>query len=164
MPKGDLIVENIQDFSSSTPNLRPFLQKMRWSLQNDYLGWSSLLQRLHEQQKGWKANQGQPNELELRRLVYTTAGEIAKRFCLALSPFSFSLLGLACGLKIGRRPSLFGLFLTLGLTALFLISFFVAKGMEKKWELMLTLYFLPHLLIWGVSFRRFSLLNRGIEI
>lgn len=163
LPSGDLMVENSQDFSSSTPDLRPFLQKMSWSLQNDYLGFPSLLQRLYAQKKEWKENPEEKPPQELRKIFYGTIGEVAKRFCLALAPFSFSLLGLACGLKIGRKPSWTGLGWTVGLTALFLVAFFTAKEMDKKLGIMLALYFFPHFLIVSISLRQLSRLNRGIE-
>lgn len=88
--------------------------------------------------------------------------EIARRISAGLSPFSFTLLGLAFGMSLSRLKNPFQLVFPVGLAALYLISFFAAKAFESKIFLSYTLYLIPHGIIVLSSLRKIRKINRGV--
>ena len=86
-----------------------------------------------------------------------------RRLTIALSPFTFALLGAASGVMIGRKESAKPQLVLLLLTALFLTAFFFGKSFDQNIWIALPFFIVPHLLIVTVALRRLTRISRGIE-
>lgn len=148
-PYGPIAIENVERSRSSIEGFADIIQKKVWTLNNDHLGWKSLM---------IKTSQERPGK-QLTR-VYT---EFTRRLSLGLAPLTFTLLGLSFGLTISRHRSVKNLVFAMVLTSFFLITFFVAKGMDDRLEASLALYFIPHLILAGASLLNLRRLSQGIE-
>lgn len=144
-----VLIENIGKTHSDNSDFSHLLQKKVWTLHDDYLGLKSLFLRWDEL-----------NETKAQNRLLT---ELARRFSLGLAPFTFTLMGLAFGLTIGRRESRRPLVAVTGLAALFLATFFFAKGIGHKLIPALLLYGLPHLVIIASSLFYLKKINAGSD-
>jgi lipopolysaccharide export system permease protein len=116
----------------------------------DFLPLDLLLHRIGEQ---WHLGGGRLCQL---------LSDLFRRFSIALAPFSFTLLGIAFGLRIGRLEMRRNLIFTLTLAAIYLSAFFFAKSFDKRMILSIPLYVVPHLLILFFSTARLKNLSRGV--
>ena len=71
--------------------------------------------------------------------------EGARRLMITLAPFTFTLLGAASGLMIGRKSSLKPQLVLIGLTALFLAAFFLGKSFDTRIAFAVPCFLAPHL-------------------
>lgn len=162
-----LFVENIRESTTQIRDFSHLLQKKVWTINNDYLQMSFLLHRLREQ-KDLLAISKTKNETEaeikaLKKQINKSYSEIIKRISIALAVFSFTVMGTAFGIKIGRRRNYYPLYLAILLTTLFLLSFFIAKGIEDRLALSAFLYLFPHLLIISTSILFLKRIGKGVE-
>jgi lipopolysaccharide export system permease protein len=162
-----LLIENmgksitqVQDFSNQ-------LQKKVWTINNDYLQMSLLLARMEEQRRLLKEallEGGNKAHLkDLKAELNRSFSEIMKRFSIAVAVFSFTLMGTAFGINISRRRHYGVLYLAIALTTLYLVAFFIAKGVDQHPRLAATLYLAPHFLILLSSMIVLRRVSRGIE-
>lgn len=87
--------------------------------------------------------------------------ELVRRFSLAISVFSFTLLGACSGVEIGRNPNWskqIGAFL---LAILILVSYLYGKQMKSTKEISLVLFLLPHILAFWLSSFYLKRINQG---
>jgi len=163
----DLLIENIEETENQVKDFSQLLQKKVWSINNDYLQMPLLLIRADEQKKAIqeaKSKQAEQSELKkLKAQLNRSLSEITKRFSIALAVFSFTLMGAAFGMSISRQQKQRGLYLTICLTTLYLICFFVARGVDHHHALANTLYLFPHFVIIIASLAVLSRVSRGIE-
>lgn len=145
-----LMIENQTHMETPSEPLTDFLQLVGWETHINYL-------RLHDL-LAYSAAKGKPL-LANSSVLY----EIARRFSIGLAPLTLTLLGLAYGIHIGRRPSKKGLMITAALTALFLSAFIAAKSFEDLIIPAMTIFLIPHLLIITVAMRKIRSIDRGIE-
>lgn len=89
--------------------------------------------------------------------------ELLRRISLALACFSFSFLGISCGLSIGRSHSRKGLFTALATAFFFLFCFISGKSFWKTPDFLPLFYLLPHPIMWIISARLLGNIERGIE-
>lgn len=162
----DLFIENMKQSITSIEDFSDLLQKKVWTINNDYLQLPLLLTRVQEQrhllQKAKEEGKTGDELKSLRKELDRSLSEITKRSSIAFAVFSFTVMGSAFGMGIGRRKSPYRLYLAIVLTTLYLIAFFVAKGIDR-FELATALYLFPHLLILLASFLILRRLARGIE-
>ncbi len=162
----DLFIENMKSSVTPIADFSDLLQKKVWMINNDYLPLPLLLTRIQEQRHALqKAKEEGKKGVELKPLrkeLDRSLSEITKRSSIAFATFSFTLMGLALGMGIGRRKSPYRLYLVIALTTLYLIAFFVAKGIDR-FELATVLYILPHFFILMASLFILRRLAKGIE-
>lgn len=163
----NLLIENIQQSKTQVQDFTNLLQKKVWTINNDYLQMSFLISRIREQRQLLNDSllKGEnPSEVKaLRRQLNQSLSEVTKRFSIALAIFSFTLMGAAFGINIGRQRHYYFLYLAIALTTFFLIAFFVAKGIDHLFWPATALYIIPHVLIISVSIFFLKRIVKGIE-
>lgn len=110
-----------------------------------------------------KRGEGREQIKILRTHLNRSLSEITKRLSIAIAVFSFTLMGAAFGINISRKRQYKSIYLAIFLTTLYLVSFFVAKGLDHHRFLASTLYLAPHALIIIASMIVLRRVTRGIE-
>jgi len=163
----DLLIENIHETLNQVDDFSQLLQKKVWTINNDYLQMPLLLIRANEQKKAIEEAKtmrvAKPELKKLKAQLNRSLSEITKRLSIALAVFSFTLMGTAFGISIARQPISSGLYFVIGLTTFYLVSFFVARGVDHHHGLANVLYLFPHAIIISVSGFVLSRLAKGIE-
>lgn len=159
-----LFVENIGDYSLPLQDFSLLMENKTWSVSLDYLKMPLLLikkeqeeQILRELQEAEEVSQAKAKEKDIGRIEM----EIMRRISVGIAPFTFTLLGLAFGIRIGRGGSIKNLIYIVCLAALFLICYFTAKGSDHKAATAIALYTLPHGVIVLLSLVRIHKLEGG---
>ncbi len=137
-PLDSLVIENQALMSMAAPLLSQALKKNRLRLEPSFLSLRML--RLSSARGG---------KVGRKALI-----EIFRRMSLALTPFTFTLLGALFAIDTGRVPSRKNLWIALVLAFLLLLSFFLGKELKTHLEWAVGAFFLPHLLLWVISFLR----------
>ena len=158
-----LMVENIGKTVTSIEDFAGILQKKSWSINNDHLKMSLLLARIEEEKKMLQ-NSPAPEQKLIKRNIDRCYAEIARRVSLGFAAFTFTLMGASFGMSIGRNRSRKGIFAVIILTAVYLCTFFVAKGMESHLIASTLMYILPHFILIAICLWVLSRISRGIEI
>lgn len=162
-----MIIENIHLMDSPIEDFSHLIEKKVWTLNNDHLGISLLLARLDEEAYYLrKAVEEGGTKEEIKQLQRTQQRgwiEIVRRLSGAISVFSLTLLGCAFGIHVGRQQNSKGIVVVILLATLYLISYFIAKGMDHHIEAAIALYTVPHLLIWIASTFAIWRSARGLE-
>lgn len=162
-----LMLENIQTATTSIDDFSQLIQKKVSTVNNDHLRLPLLLVRLDEDHQALmraKSNQAPESEIkQISRSISRGNSEIVRRISVALAVFTFTLMGAAFGISISRNRSSRGLYVVIGLAALYLMAFFAAKGMEHVFPTAASLYLLPHVLIVGLSLWALRRSACGIE-
>lgn len=154
---GELLVENIGKLESSIEDFSHFTQKNKiGTLSNDRLNLGLLLIRLKEQIRAKNSSSW------ARQNLYLTYAEIIRRLSATLAPFTFTLLGLSYGIRLGRGKNAKKVFVPILLASLYLTCFFAAKAVEKTFILSSLLYLLPHFFILIFSIFAIKRVTRGI--
>jgi lipopolysaccharide export system permease protein len=163
----EMIIENIHLMDSPIEDFSHLIERKVWTLNNDHLGISLLLAKMEEENyflnKAIEDNAPKEEIKQLKRTQYRGWIEIARRVSGALSVFTLTLLGCAFGIHIGRKESSKRIAIVIILSTLYLISYFVAKGMDHHVEAAIALYTAPHLLIWTASIYAIWRSSRGLE-
>ncbi len=145
-----LVIENEEDLSTSAPEFAHFLRGKGWKLANDHLTLSLLRTR---------AKQLDPS----KRAFIKTRSELVRRCALGLSAFTFTLMGVAFGIEIGRNKRIRGVLVVLCLTATTLVAFFIGKEFDHLIKVAATFFLLPQLVIVAASIYTLKKVSRGIE-
>jgi lipopolysaccharide export system permease protein len=140
-----LIVENEETMSTNGSDLSSSLKKNRPRIDPSSLEWPML--RLHTTEVG---KTGKKSWVEMLR-----------RSSLSLSVFSFTFLGCAFGMEIGRRPAKRHLFIAITLSLILMTSYLLGKEFKSAPWIAFLIFFLPHPIIWGSSILRLSNISRG---
>lgn len=159
-----LFIENMEETVTNVEDFGQLLQRKVWNINNDYLKMSLLLVRMKEYKKALDQTKDLAQRKQIRAQIGKTISEILRRSSLALAVFSFTLMGAAFGMNIGRQRSYLKLYAAILLTALFLGSFFMAKGGEQRWYLSAAMYLIPNFLIIAASLIAFRRISRGLEV
>ncbi len=139
------LLENQQAMSTSAPLLSLALKKKRPNMEANALNLKSLSLQMKEG----------PKKERLARI------ESLRRYSLSAAVFSFTLLGCAFGIQMGRNPRKTDLLYIASWTLLVLMSYFLGKGL-KAFPLAATAAFLlPHPFLWLASLYRLHTLNQG---
>jgi lipopolysaccharide export system permease protein len=162
-----LLIENMESSITLVEDFSDLLQKKVWTINNDYLQMPLLLARIKDQQNQLlEAIENRENKAQINILltdINRSYSEVTKRISIALAVFSFTLMGSAFGINISRQRSYGTLYLAILLSAGYLITFFVAKGVEHRRALADILYLLPHAVLIITSMIVLNRVNRGIE-
>ncbi len=89
--------------------------------------------------------------------------EISRRITLGLSPFTFTLIGVAFGMDISRHKRKKGVLWAFGLASFFMISFVAAKSFRHTPHFASISYILPHFLICALCLYSFRAIEKGVE-
>lgn len=162
-----LFIENIGSSITQTQNFSHLLQNKVWTVNNDYLQLSILLSRIQGQKKALHEsllkNEPQSQIKNLKMQLNRSYSEVIKRFSIAIAVLTFTFMGTAFGINISRRRRYLTIYLAIALTTFFLISFFVAKGLDQYFWTATALFLFPHLLICFTSLYVLKRISRGME-
>lgn len=162
-----LLLENMEESITSTDDFSQFLQKKVLTINNDYLKISLLLVHIKDQRaKLAKAKTSGLEVHEIKQLksaINRSISDITRRFSIASAVFSFTLMGAAFGINISRRKKNYTLYFAIFLTVFYLVSFFVAKGVEQNPLLAAALYLIPHFILILASIVVLNRVSRGRE-
>jgi len=145
-----LIIENQRSMSTEASTLSQFLQDVEWHHNPDYLPSRLLLLKERAEQKQLGS-------------LHATHLEIARRFSLAIAAISFTLIGTAFGMQIGRNRNKRGVVYAICLSAFFLICFLVAKSTRHSVFIPVLFYLLPHPIIVLFSYLFMRKIQEGKE-
>lgn len=141
-----LIIENQALMSTDGSSLSSSLKKNRPRLDPSTMEFSLL--RISKNSKG----KGQKKAFV----------EMVRRCNLSLAVFSFTWLGCAFSIEMGRRPSKKNLLIAIGLTFLLMLSYLFGKEFKGNPLLALAIFCIPHLLIWCHCIRRLKQISKGV--
>ncbi len=162
-----LLIENIGKSVTQAQDFSNLVQNKVWIVNNDYLQLPLLLARIQEQKQLLEEAQLKGNDKarlkSLKEHLNQSYSEIIKRLSIALAVFSFTFMGTAFGINISRKRHYKTVYLAISLTVVYLVSFFIAKGVGQHYMLATSLYLLPHLLIILVSIAVLRRVTKGIE-
>jgi lipopolysaccharide export system permease protein len=146
-----LIIENQTSMSTKATNLSQFMQTKDWYSSYDYLSWRMLLakEKIEETKSHFFNGRAQL--------------EAARRLSIALAAFTFTFIGIAFGMEIGRQRTKKGIIWAICLAASFMVSFIVAKSLRHFPLAANLLYFLPHPLIILLCVRSLKRVSAGVE-
>ena len=145
-----LVIENQAEMNTKAANLSQFLQHVDWSTNYEYLPMHKIL----------AYDAAMKGHVSVSR---SAQAEIARRVSISLAAFTFTLIGLAFGIQISRNRSKKGIFWAIGLSALFLVCFIMAKSLRHSPTLSTAIYLLPHPLIIFISLRFLKSIREGVE-
>lgn len=162
-----LMIENIGEAKTTLKDFSQMIEKKVWTVNNDHLKMPTLMVRLRDDREALQeaVDQERPmsEQKQLKRVLNRDYSEIFRRVSLAMSVFTFTLMGAAFGVSISRHKSSKGVIYTICLATLFLVTYFAAKGMDHSLMTPAALYFAPHVLIVTVSIWALSRASKGIE-
>lgn len=163
----NLYLENIHHLTTPVEDLYRVLQKTVWHINPDYLKMTLLLHHAESEwdqlQQAHAAHAGPETLMPLQRHVNKVMAEFIRRFSVGFSVFSFTLMGLAFGLSLGRQFKSQKIALVILLASIFLACFFVAKGYDEQLAPAVALYLIPQVLIIAASVWKLARVSRGIE-
>lgn len=146
-----LVIENQSEMQTRTSEISQFLHPSNWHFNFDYLT-TRMIRAKKAAEKG-----------DSDKIPFKTYQEIARRFTLSFSAFTFTLMGTLFGMEIGRNRSKKGIFWALSLAALFILSFVAAKSMKHATLMPILCYLMPHPIILYCSARYYKKIARGLE-
>jgi lipopolysaccharide export system permease protein len=161
--KEELIIENMLTSRTLIRDFSQLLEKKIWTVNNDHLQFRQLLIR-KEEAKAALQNKSKPEEIKQARHDYNRIlSEIIRRFSASFSVFSFTLLGLAFGIRISRVKSSLSIFYIVFFASLYLAAFFTANSFDQAVVSASLLYLIPHLLICTASLLTLRKISVGVE-
>jgi len=146
-----LVIENQAEMNTKAANLSQFLQTMDWTSSYDYLPLRMILAHDIAAAK---------DQFHLSKGAQV---EISRRISISLAAFTFTLIGIACGIQISRNRSKKGIIWAIGLAAFFLVCFISAKSFRHSPMTATMIYLLPHPLIILISLRFLKSIREGVE-
>ena len=162
-----LALENMQEMHTHIQDFTQMMENRTWTVNNDHLRLPQLLIRRDEAQAALTTVRQDGSDAtaikEARYACTRCTTEIMRRISVACSVFSFTLMGLACGIRIGRNPSSRGVITVIVLAAMYLIAFFVATSFDHALLSASLLYLMPHVIICAVSLWMLRRVARGVE-
>lgn len=146
-----LVIENQAEMQTQAEELSQYLHSSGWSFSFENLNLRRLLAKN-------AVEHGVEAPLDIRIVE-----EIARRLTLGIAAFSFTLLGIACGMEISRNLKFKGILWACGFMVLFLVSFIMAKSIRHNPMQSSLLYLAPHPLILLFSLYSFNRIAKGAE-
>lgn len=146
-----LVIENQQSMYTKASNLTQHMQTADWLKSNDYLPVRMLIAK--------KLIDKTPDK-EMSKAINI---ELAKRVTLGLAAFTFTLIGLAYGMEIGRLRRKKGAFWAFGLATFFMISYVATRSLKDIPLAACLAYLLPHPIIILFCLKNMRALSRGRE-
>lgn len=161
------LMENMQEGMTSIDDFTHITDHKMLKLNNDHLKLALLLLKLQDeklrQEAAIKREEAESAQKAIQREIHRCYNELMKRLSVGFAPLTFTLMGGAFGISIGRRKSIREFFYMTALSALYLICFFTAKGNDHNIIASPILYFAPHLIIIALALYLFHRIAKGIE-
>jgi len=162
----DLLIENTGHAQSEVQDFAGLLQRKTLTINNDYLRHGLLSERIRNQKAALKSGYEKGLPLQqihtMKKNLNQSYSELLKRLSISLAVFSFSIMGAAFSIQIGRKKSYLALLYIILLTLLYLVAFFVAKGFDHKIAYAGILYAMPHLIIIALSILYLRRISIGV--
>jgi lipopolysaccharide export system permease protein len=146
-----LVIENQMEMTTAASGLACFWDDARWQLHKDYLPLRLLLAK-HMVKKD-----------NFFKTFDKSLVEFARRYSLALATISFTLLGAAFGIQIGRQSKKNAVIMMILFATAFLAAFMAAKSLKGMPRTSFCLYLAPHLLIVLTSLFFLRRIEKGVE-
>jgi lipopolysaccharide export system permease protein len=146
-----LVIENQMEMTTAASGLSQFWDDARWQLQEDYLPLRLLLAKQAVEKGEFLTKFDKP-------IV-----EFARRYSLSLATISFTMLGAAFGIQIGRQSRKNAVMLMIVLATAFLAAFMAAKSLRNMPKTSFCLYLAPHPLLVFVSLFLLRRIEKGVE-
>jgi lipopolysaccharide export system permease protein len=144
----NLMIENQKTMTTKANAITQFIKAKEWDMNITSMPIKMLL--IHTKQKDKKRS--------VRAQI-----EISRRFCFALSTFSFTFIGTSFGISISRVSSKKNIFTVTLLTMLVLFSFTLGRAL-KKYPIFSTIAFiLPQILVIIITTYKLKKISRGYE-
>ncbi|MCH9610482.1 MAG: hypothetical protein S4CHLAM81_01260 [Chlamydiales bacterium] len=150
-----LTIESQQSMRTKASDFAFLLRPKGWKIANDHLNFSLLKAR-----RSYLKKMGGP---KMAKNLVKNRSEVVRRISVSFAAFSFTMMGAVLGMEISRRRTKRGIWIATFLSALALVSFFVAHELDHLFWISTLLLTLPHLLILGALFWALARLQRGIE-
>lgn len=147
-----LLIENQEKSSGLALDAAGLIHPPHLKLAFDHLNFRQLLQSMKHLN---------PKATDYPRKINKARAEIFRRLSLSITPLSFTLLGAAFGIEIGRKKRITHLILLAFIAAFSLTSFFIAKELDHLWILSSTLFLFPHILASVLSINRLKQIEEG---
>jgi lipopolysaccharide export system permease protein len=145
-----LVIENQEEMNTPASNFTQFAPHGDWQSSYEYLSLKMIL-------ANERIERG-PGTLSRSALL-----EISRRISLSLAAFTFTLIGIAFGMEIGRNRSKKRIFWAIALASLYLVCFITAKSLRHSPYLSTAIYLLVHPAIILLSLKSLRTVARGIE-
>lgn len=158
-----LLVENIQETTTSLDDFTKMMEKKVWVLNNDHLSLAFLLAKLKGEWTDYRHAKLVEERKVIKRNCCRCISELLRRVSVGLAPFTFTLLGATFALSISRQKSSRPFMVIVVLTAFYLASFFTAQSFGDRLAISSALYFASHFFIVSLSIRNLWLISRGYE-
>jgi lipopolysaccharide export system permease protein len=156
----NLAMENIQEMRVPVEQFTQFFRKGAWRIHSDHLQMSLLLADIAKSKDHLK--NGIEDQSIHKRRIQRNYSEIMRRVSLSLAIFTFTLMGIAFGIRLGRRRSRRGVLFVVSLAVFYLVSYFSAKGFDDRFATAAILYLVPHGLIIFSSIWALKRISKGI--
>lgn len=150
-----LAIENQTTMSTKASNLSQFIQSTDWYANYDYLPLRMIFAK-KSYDKLSPSSRARSDQVKGELEVY-------RRITLGLAAFTFTLIGVAFGMELGRNRNKKGIIWAICLSAFFLICFLTAKTWRHQVLLPSIVYFLPHPVIIFCSLIALRRVSKGIE-
>jgi lipopolysaccharide export LptBFGC system permease protein LptF len=159
-----LIIENQNHIEGLAANVASFLTSAKgWKIANDHLTLRLLRVRKKEYQEARSHISSKEEYKQYTKKIRKCDLELMRRSSLALTPLTFTLMGVALGIHISRYQARKRVILVAILALSTLIAFFAAKELSHFFYLATTLFFLPHSILMFISCRVLYRITRGME-
>lgn len=162
-----LIVENERNIRAKAKELSKLIKNSHFHLYSNHCSLPFLMISIHQLKEKILAAKHLNEREKVRHYkgdLTQNYSEIIMRISIGISAWTFTLLGLSFAIDIGRERRMKNFILIALLTFLSLICLFTGKIFMKNLFLSLLIYFMPHLLIVGLSLYRLRCISKGIEI
>ncbi|MBT3393870.1 MAG: YjgP/YjgQ family permease [Waddliaceae bacterium] len=167
------VIENIGSFSNPIEEFSLFMNSEGWRLNNDHLSLRFLIIKAREELEVLRKASSSHDDGAYESVSFFKSlsnsdfskilSEILRRVSVAIAVFTFTFMGAAFGVDIGRNPSRRGIAVVIALATLYLAAFFAAMSLGSFFGISATLYLVPHIIIIALSFWTLSRITRGIE-
>lgn len=155
--KGDslydhLVIENQKSMQTKASTLTQPMQTTEWLKSHEYLPLRMII-----------AKEAVEKNLSTYSIGRSAKVEISKRITLGLAAFTFTFVGIAYGMEIGRQRRKKGTLIAFALAAFFMVCFVSARSMRHSPYISCLIYLLPHPILFLCSLRHLRFVSRGVE-
>jgi lipopolysaccharide export system permease protein len=163
-----LVIENVVSSETPMDEFTRLMKKGGWRLSSDHLRLSLLRTRILDNRRELRRLHRLPSAdphriVELTHLLHHSYSDYLRRMSVGLAIFSFTIMGAAFGMDIGRTRSYRGVVKVILLAAFYLFTFFAGKSCQEHFWIAAFMYTIPHMIMITLSVRALKATNRGIE-
>lgn len=157
----DLFIENMSETTTPTSYFSQLLTKSSFKIQPDHLTFSQLLIYLDENNA--LVEDSSRDSTLYSKYLEKSKSEIARRISISFAALTFTLMGAACSIRIGRQRSYKSIMMAIFLASAYIVCFFVAKSIDNRFYLAASLYLIPQIIIILLSIRSLKKITKGVE-